>query len=343
MAGGMNLDAVLKRLSWSGIVPFLLLLVLLVLPVAGLSENLTRLFFITFTWMIAGIGWNIIGGFAGQVSFGFAVFYGLGAYTTALMINAGRNPFLALLAGGGSAMLASFLIGLPTFRLRGPYFTIATIGVTEAVRVIMSNLDFTGGASGYRITEFGEFRPREHYYTALIMVALAVVISAVVARSRFGLALRAIKQDQEAAAAVGVNPYYFKLWAHAVAAALTGIAGGIFARYALFIEPGGVFAFNTGVNILLIPVIGGIGTIWGPVLGGAIFGIVEEELVVNFPQIHLLLYGLLLILIVLLEPDGLIGLMHRLLRLFRRKREDSGGPGADQALWGRDRLEGRQL
>lgn len=343
----MNFAAVLKRLTWNSVLPFLVLLVFIALPAGGLSANLVRILFTTFVWIVTSVAWNIIGGFAGQVSFGFAVFYGLGAYTAALMINSGRNPLFAVLGAAGIAVLASFLIGLPTFRLRGPYFAIATIGVTEAVRVVMSNLQITGGASGYQIVEHGIFRQLEHYYSALVAVAVAVAISAVVARSRFGLALRAIKQDEDAAAAVGVNPYYFKLWAHAIAAALTGVAGAIHARYAVFIDPssgaGGVFAFHTGISILLMPVIGGIGTIWGPVLGGAIFGIVEEELVVNFPQIHLLLYGSLLILIILLEPDGLMGLIHRLVRLFRRKREDSGGPGADQALWGRNRLEGRQL
>ena len=338
----MNLTVLPARLRTKRWLPFLLLLIFLLLPKVGLSDNLTRLFFITFVWMICGIGWNIIGGFAGQVSFGFAVFYGLGGYTAALMINAGRNPVIALIAGAGTAMLASFLIGLPTFRLRGPYFAIATIGVTEAVRVVMSNLEFTGGAGGYHINN-SEYRPLEHYYTGLVVVALGVTISAVIARSRFGLALRAIKQDEDAAADIGIRPYAFKLWAHAIAAALTGIAGGIYARYAVSILPDNLFAFNTGVSILLISVIGGIGTIWGPVLGAAVFGIVEEELVVYFPRVHLLLYGLLLILIILLEPDGLVGLFHRLVKLVRRRRDDSRGPGTDKVLWGRSRLEGREL
>jgi len=343
MRGG----ALLQRLGPQMALPLFLLVVLLVLPKAGLSENLIRIFFATFVWIVTGIGWNIIGGFTGQVSFGFAVFYGLGAYTAALIINAGRNWYFAFLAAAGTAILASFLIGLPTFRLRGPYFAIATIGVTEAVRVIMSNLSFTGGASGYRITEYAPFRQADHYYAALFVLALAVAISAWIAHSRFGLALRAIKQDQDAAAAVGVNPYTFKLWAHAIAAALTGVAGALHAHYHIYIDPsgapGGVFAFQTGISILLIPVIGGIGTVWGPVLGGAIVGIVEEELVVKFPEFHLLLYGALLMLIVLLEPDGLVGLLHKLWRFIRRNREDSGGPRADKVLWGRGRLEGREL
>jgi branched-chain amino acid transport system permease protein len=274
--------------------------------------------FATFVWTITSVAWNLVGGFTGQTSFGFAVFYGLGAYTAGLLINAGYNPYFAFPAAAAVGLLASFLVGLPAFRLRGPYFAIATIGLTEAVRVIMSNLKITGGASGLSIVEHRVFQQTEHYYSALLALAMAVGISVLIADSRFGLALRAIRQDEDAAADIGVNPYRSKLWVHGIAAALTGIAGALHARYAVFVDPGGgpggVFAFQTGISILLMPVIGGIGTIWGPVLGGAIFGIVEEELVVRFPNVHLLLYGILLILIILLEPDGLVGLLRKIFR-----------------------------
>jgi branched-chain amino acid transport system permease protein len=325
------------------ILPCLLLLGLVLYPLTTPSQNVVKLLFITALWTTTSLAWNLLGGFTGQVSFGFAVFYGLGAYVTAMLINAGRSPWFAFLCAAAIAALASFLVGLPTFRLRGPYFAIATIGVGEAVRVIMNNLDFTGGASGYRLVEAGPFKQLEHYYTALALVALAVLVSSIVASSKFGLALRAIKQDQDAAAAVGVNPYVCKLWVHAIAAALTGIAGGVFARYALFIYPGGVFAFQTSISILLMPVIGGIGTVWGAVLGGVIFGVVEEQLVAKFPNVHLLLYGALLMLIILFEPDGLVGLLRRAARLFRRRREDPGSPNTDEVLWGSGSLEGRKL
>ncbi len=326
------------------VLPWLLLLVLLLLPkTGGLSANVMKLLFITAVWTTTSVAWNLLGGMAGQVSFGFAVFFGLGAYTTALLMHAGYSPYLGFLGGGVIAMLASFLIGLPTFRLRGPYFVIATIGVTEAVRVIMNNLDITGGSSGYRILEDKPFNPSEHYYTAIAAATLAVGISVIIARSRFGLALRAIKQDEDAAADLGVNPYFAKLKVHAIAAALVGIAGGIYARRAAFFYPGDVFAFQTGISILLMPVIGGIGTVWGAVLGGVIFGTVEEVLTVHFQNTHLLLYGLLLILIILFEPDGLVGLLRRAKRLFRRRREDPGSKNPDQALWGRSGLEGRKL
>jgi len=288
------------------VLPWLLFVALLLLPVTSPSDNVIRLLFLTAVYSTAGLGWNLLGGMAGQVSFGFAVFFGLGSYTTALLMHAGHSPYFGFVGGAAIAMLASFFIGLPTFRLRGPYFVIATIGVTEAVRVIMNNLEITGGASGYRIIEDKPFNPLEHYYTAIVAVALAVLVSVIIANSKFGLALRAIKQDQDAAADLGVNPFTSKLWIHAIAAGLTGIAGGIYARRAGFFYPGDVFAFQTGINILLIPVIGGVGTIWGPVLGGVIFIIVEETISAKYQDFHLLIYGALLMLIVLVEPGGLI-------------------------------------
>ena len=312
------------------VLPWLLFAALLLLPATGPSDNIIRLLFLTAVWTTTGLGWNLIGGMTGQVSFGFAVFFGLGAYTTALFMQYGHTPYFGFVGAAAAAMVASFFIGLPTFRLRGPYFVIATIGVTEAVRVIMNNLEITGGASGYRITENKPFNPLEHYYTAIAAVALAVLVSTIIANSKFGLALRAIKQDQDAAADLGVNPYTSKLWIHAIAAGLTGIAGGIYARRAAFFYPGDVFAFSTGISILLMPVIGGIGTVWGPVLGGVIFVIVEEQISVKFPNFHLLIYGSLLIIIILLEPDGLLGLLRRLFRLFphqQAKTRLAGDPG----------------
>ncbi len=329
------------------VLPLLLLLLLTAVPVAGFGPNVIKVCFITFIWITTSLAWNLLGGYAGQVSFGFAVFYGLGAYTAALLINAGTNPYLSFAGSAAVASLASLVIGLPTFRLRGPYFAIATIGVSETVRVVMTNLSLTGGASGYRIVERTPFSQPEHFYTALLLAALAVAISIAISRSKFGLGLMAIREDEGAAADLGLNPYRYKLAAHALAAALTGIAGGVFARYAAFIHPGGVFAFQTSVYILLMPVIGGIGTVWGAVVGGAVFGIVEEQLVAAFPQIHLLLYGALLIVIVLVEPGGIVGLLSRISRRYGVKRIDKGadpssGP-PDEVLWRAGSAEGRKL
>ncbi|MBZ5566637.1 MAG: branched-chain amino acid ABC transporter permease [Acidobacteriia bacterium] len=335
---------------WSFLPPIVLLGALLLLPTFGIQPNAVRLLFVTFVWMTASIAWNLLGGFAGQVSFGFAVFYGVGAYTAAILIDGGRmHPYLAFVAAGMAAAIASVLIGLPTFRLRGPYFAIATIGVSETVRVVATNLEFTGGASGYRITEPRPFNQAEHYYTALIVAALAFAVSLFISRHKFGLGLIAINQDEEAAADTGVNPFAYKLKAHAVAAFLTGVAGGVFARYAAFIHPNGVFGFPISVQILLMPVIGGLGTVWGPVIGGVVIGVIEEEIVAYFPQVHLLIYGLLLIVIVLFEPGGVLGAIRRLQRWVRRIRDrqtdkrsaDSRSKKPDEVLWGAGSGPGR--
>ena len=310
--------------AWStrvhGLVAAALVAVLAALPLAGWQGNL-RLLFTTLLWTTASIAWNLVGGFAGQVSFGFAVFYGLGAYTAAVLITAaGVHPYAAFVAAGLLAALASLVIGIPTFRLRGPYFAIATIGVNEAVRVVMNNLQFIGAASGYRVLERGRFVMEEHYLTAVALFAVALGLSILVARSRFGLALQAIRDDEDAAADVGVNPFAHKLVVHALAATLVGVAGGVYARYAAFIDPSGVFNFNNSVSILLMPVIGGLATIWGPVIGGAVYGIVQEELVARFTDLHLGIYGALLILVILFEPGGVVGLARRVAAALARRR-----------------------
>jgi|HubBroStandDraft_3_1064219.scaffolds.fasta_scaffold13588_3 branched-chain amino acid transport system permease protein len=298
--------------------PLALLAALAALPLLGPGPNLIRLLFVTLVWVTAAVAWNLLGGFGGQVSFGFAVFYGLGAYAAAVALNAGAHPAVAFGAAAVTALIASLLIGLPAFRLKGPYFAIATIGVSEAVRVVMSNVAATGGASGYRIVERGAFHQLQHFYTALALAAAAVGASILVRRSRLGLALIAIREDEEAAADLGVDPFRTKLAAHALAAALTGAAGGVHARYAAFIHPQGDFAFAISVAILLMPIIGGVGTIWGPVVGAAVYGLVHEEVVASFPELHLLIYGSLLILIVLFEPDGIVGLLGRARRALVR-------------------------
>ena len=302
-----------------------LLLAIAGFPLAQPGPNALRLVFITLVWISASVGWNILGGFAGQVSFGFAVFFGLGAYATALSLNAGMGRLAALLLGAAVSAAASALIGVPTFRLRGPYFAIATIGVSEAVRVVMTNLQFTGGASGYRVAEQGAFSQLLHYYIALAVAAVSIAVSTVLRRSKLGLALAAVREDEDAASDLGVNPFRSKLAAHALAAALTGAAGGVYCGYAAFIHPPGVFGFDISVAILLMPIVGGVGTLWGPVLGAIVYGFVHEELIASFPQFHLLLYGALLILIILFEPGGVMGALDKAVR-FARVRSGSGRP-----------------
>jgi len=263
--------------------------------------------------VILASAWNLLGGFAGQVSLGYSAFLGIGAYTTVLLSVRGVDPFLTLPLGALLAALFSVVIGLPAFRLRGPYFTIATIGVGEAVRVSAASVSFTGGSGGLRMPA-GSFDFQLNYYSMAVLAILAVALSAVVRRSAFGRALAAIRQDIDAAESLGVNSTRFKLAAHALSAAVVALAGSLYAINFQYIAPGSVFDFRLSLSIVLMPIVGGVGTVVGPVLGALVFSTLQIKLLAipALRDAYLLLYGGLLILVMLYEPKGLVGLWRRL-------------------------------
>lgn len=263
--------------------------------------------------VILASAWNLLGGFAGQVSLGYSAFLGIGAYTTVLLSLRGIDPFLTLPLGAFFAALFSAVIGLPAFRLRGPYFTIATIGVGEAVRVSAASVSFTGGSSGLRMPA-GSFDFRLNYEAMIALAIVAVALSAVVKESAFGHALAAIRQDIDAAEALGVNSTRYKLAAHALSAGVVAVAGGLYAINFQYIAPGSVFDFRLSLSIVLMPIVGGIGTVAGPVLGALVFSTLQIKLL-SIPALrdsYLFLYGGLLIFVMLYEPKGLVGLWRRL-------------------------------
>jgi branched-chain amino acid transport system permease protein len=265
--------------------------------------------------VILASAWNILGGFAGQVSIGYSAFVGIGAYTTVLLALAGVDPYLTLPIGAILAALFSYAVGLPTFRLRGPYFTIATIGVSEAVRVFAAGVSFTGGSSGIRMPA-GSFDFVRNY-SAMVILAVAVVALAAWIRERpFGRALSAIRQDIDAAEALGVHAAKYKLAAHALSAALVAVAGGLFAINFQYISPGSVFDFRLSLTIVLMPIVGGLGTVAGPVLGAILFSYLQIKMlsIASLRDSYLFLYGGMLILVMLFEPKGLVGLLARLRR-----------------------------
>jgi branched-chain amino acid transport system permease protein len=286
---------------------------LLLAPVFAERGTLNDLWNMAFFVVLAS-AWNLLGGFAGQVSLGYSAFVGIGAYTTVLLANAGWSPALTLPVGAAIAVAFSVVVGLPTFRLRGPYFTIATIGVGEAVRVIASGLEFTGGSSGVRMPA-AAFDFNANYYA---MVALALVTLALVAwlqQHAFGLALEAIRQDIDAAEALGVHSTQAKLQAHAISAALVAVAGGLFATNFQYISPGSVFDFRLSLTIVLMPIVGGMGTLTGPVLGALLFSYLQIKLLASptLRDSYLFIYGGLLIVVMLFEPKGIVGLWERLI------------------------------
>lgn len=275
--------------------------------------------------VILASAWNLLGGFAGQVSLGYSAFLGIGAYATVLLSLRGMNPFLTLPLGAALAAAFSVLIGLPAFRLRGPYFTIATIGVGEVVRVCASSVSFTGGSSGLRMPP-GSFDFTLNYLSMVALAIAVVALAAFVKRSAFGHALAAIRQDIDAAESLGIDSTRFKLAAHALSAALVAVAGGLYAINFQYIAPGSVFDFRLSLSIVLMPIVGGVGTIAGPVLGALVFSTLQVKLL-SIPALrdsYLFLYGTLLIVVMLFEPKGILGLVRRVFnRRLRRSYADA--------------------
>jgi branched-chain amino acid transport system permease protein len=281
------------------------------------EHNLLTLAFL----MIAGaLAWNWMGGFVGQVSFGHAAMFGVGGFVAGRLLHTGSVPApLAWLAGGLAAGL--FALGAhPTLRLRGPYFSIATIGVGEAARLVFTYWEaFTGGASGVSLPLDVAGKHRL-YWWALGLCALTVAASHAIRRSPFGLQLLAIKADVEAAGDVGVSATFYQDVVLVLSGAAVGLSGGLYASYFSFIEPGDMFGFDRSISFVLIAVIGGIGTVLGPMFGAVVFVLLRQYLLASYPQLYLGLYGLLLVLIILFEPLGLTGLWLRLWRLAQRLR-----------------------
>jgi branched-chain amino acid transport system permease protein len=287
---------------------------------AGLSPYDRNLLTLTYLMVAGALAWNWMGGFVGQVSFGHAAMFGIGGFVAGRLIGGTPLPApLAWLAGGLAAGL--FALGdHPTLRLRGPYFSIATIGVGEAARLVFTYWEaFTGGASGLSLPLDGDLKHRL-YWWALGFCALVAVASWVIRRSPLGLQLLAIKGDVEAAADVGVSATFHQDLIFVLSGAAVGIAGGLSASFFSFIEPNDMFGFDRSISFVLMAVIGGIGTILGPALGAVVFVVLRENLLATYPQLYLGLYGLLLILVILFEPLGLTGVLRRLGRLALRLR-----------------------
>jgi len=271
--------------------------------------------FLTFVFITQAVSWNLVGGFAGQVSFGFAAFFGTGAYVTAILWSRyDWDPVLTLPLAGLAAMVIALLIGLPCFRLAGPYFSIATIGVGEAARVIAINLDnITGGASGL-ILPFNIPEKAWFYRAGLILATVTFLVAAWIRRHRVGLALFSLRMDQTAAESLGVPTALFKNVVHVVAAFFVGVSAGLYVVYLSYAHPDQVFGFDLSIGMVLMNVIGGIGTLWGPVLGAVIYFPIRQLLLADprLVAVNLLVFGALLILIILFEPGGLLGLLSRL-------------------------------
>jgi len=276
---------------------------------------------LAFIFLAAALAWNWIGGFAGQVSFGHAAMFGVGGFVAARIALAQLVPFwLTWLVGGVAAGAYGLAWGHPTLRLRGPYFSIATIGVGEATRLVATYWQgFTGGASGLALPIDAGLKHALYWY-ALYFLALVAIGSYAIRNSRVGLGLMSIKSDVEAAADVGVPVVFSQDLVLFLSSAVVGVAGGIYASYFSFIEPTDMFGFDRSISFVLMAVIGGVGTVFGPALGAVVFVLLRLYLIATYPHLYLGLYGALLVLVVLFEPLGISGLIFRVARRLRAQR-----------------------
>ena len=298
--------------------PLALVLLLALFPAVFPAElNYIGLGFLTFIFVTLAVSWNMVGGYAGQVSFGYAAFFGTAAYTTAILWSRYQwEPVLTLPFAGLAAVIVALLVGLPCFRLLGPYFSIATIGVGEAFRVLALNLDqVTGGASGLNLP-LSVPSKSWFYWSGLLLAVVAVSVSGWMRASRVGLGLFALRMDQDAAESLGLNSTAYKNVAHCLSAFFVGVAAGLYVVYFSYVHPNQVFGFDLSIGMVLMGVIGGVGTLWGPVLGAAIYYPVRQLILSqsNLVAFNLLVYGGLLIAIILFEPGGLLGLLRRMTR-----------------------------
>ncbi len=315
-----------KKVQWPWMAAGLILV--LIYPIFFTLPFPRHLMIMIFLYATLGLAWNIIGGYAGQISLGHAIFFGIGAYTSTLMLmKLWVSPWVGMVLGGIFSIVISFIIGYPCFKLAGHYFAIATIAIGEIAQVWMLNWDWAGAAVGLTLPLLPEslinleFHSTKapYYYIALGIFLLTLGVTYWVDRSKFGYYFKAIKGDLEAARSLGIQVTKYKFYALALSGFFTSICGSFYAQYVLFIDPDSVFPLMLSVIVCLIATLGGAGTIWGPVIGAFILIPISE-----FTRIHfggggkgtdLIIYGFLIILMSVYQPFGIIGLARR----FRKK------------------------
>ena len=294
------------------------------IPLLVRSEYVLGTLTLVFFFAFVGQGWNILGGYAGQFSFGHALFFGIGAYTSSLaFLKAGLSPWIGMWLGAALAIVAGLLTGHLSFRfgLRGAYFALVMLAFAEIFRVAATNWDWVGGSFGILIPmrghapslfQFGD--KRGFYYVALAMLFAVTLGVARLERSRLGYEMAAVRENESAAAALGINPYRVKLMAMALSAGVTALGGTFYAQYFSYVDPAIGFGPTNSIEILLRPILGGAGTIWGPLLGSALLGALGEStrgLVKAYSGLHLMLYGAILMVAVVFLPRGVMGLFRR--------------------------------
>lgn len=274
------------------------------------SDVLTQFGISVLLLAVLAQSWNIIGGFTGYPSFGNSVFYGLGSYGVAIAMVQWKLSFgIGLLFGVALAVAFALLLGLPVLRLRGPYFAIATLALGQVMTAIVSNLEVAGRNIGLVLPILRN--DVLFYELSLIVLAAVTVTVAWLTRSRFGLGLVAIRENEESAAVMGINTTLYKVLAFTLSGAFTALAGGIHAYWITFLDPESAFDISLNVKMIIMTVFGGSGTVFGPLFGAFLLSGISEVLATAMTSVASLFYGLVIVLVVVLIPRGLADLTRR--------------------------------
>jgi branched-chain amino acid transport system permease protein len=319
--------------GWGGFILAIAIVVMLALPLVVKSSFAVDILIRILLFAFIGTAWNLLGGYAKQLSLGHAAFFGLGAYTsTLLQIDFGISPWIGMVAGGVAGMLASLPIGWLCFRLRGPYFTIATIATAQVLMLIFLKFrDFAWGAEGTTIPNLGhaplmmQFDGKApYYYVVLGLLAVALAVTALIERSRIGYYLVAIGEDEDAAEAIGINVPRVKRNIYMISSFLTGLAGTFYTQYIYFIDPQTAFNFNISIEAALVSIVGGIGTLWGPIIGTVLLettsALLQSWLGNSTGGVQLTVYSLILMAVILWRPTGIMGYVYE---FYARRRAKS--------------------
>jgi branched-chain amino acid transport system permease protein len=297
--------------------------VLLAIPLLTANQFLLHLGITVLMWTVLGVAWNLLGGYAGQVSFGHATFFGVGAYTMMILfLKLGLAPWYGMILGGMVAALVSLPVGYICFRLRGPYFSLATLAVAEIVRLVALNWEaLTNGPVGLLITTLPrvglgsrvlnwESKAPFFYLVATLAVG-AMLATRWLSRSRLGAYLLAIREDEDTAESIGIDTVMAKVTVLALSAFLAGVAGGFYGLYFRYVDPDAVFPIALSVEMVFIAVVGGLATVEGPVIGAIFLVSIGELFRERFLVGHLIFYGLFMMLTIRYLPEGIWGGVRR--------------------------------
>jgi branched-chain amino acid transport system permease protein len=283
--------------------------VMALFPLGAGEGFLLHLLILLLLNVTLGTAWNLIGGFAGQLSLGHAAFFGIGAYASVLAhLRWGLPGWQGVWFGGVLSMLVALFLGWICFRLKGPYFALATIALAEILRLVAQNWkEVTQGSEGLLVLLPLFSRKVHFYYAALLIAFVTLLASALIRYSKWGYYLFAIREDQEAAESLGVSLLGYKLAALLASAFFTALGGSFYAFYIGFIDPASTLTVERSVEVVLLAIIGGIGTVFGPAIGAVTITLLSEGLRLWFLSAHFFIYGILVVVVILFMPEGILG------------------------------------